>query len=242
MRLTVLGSGAACPPGGQNSSGYLLTDGGQSILLDSAANYHLRLAVQKGRDNNMPVDNIDRAIKRGTGEGSGSDSYIEVTYEGYAPGGAAVLVQALTDNKNRALAEVRKVFTHNGGTFGEPGCVGWIFDSKGVILGQAPEGTGEELALAAIDAGAEDVKDDGDSLEVYTAPEKLEGVREALEKQQASISSSEVQMVPKTTTPLDHKSAEQALRLLDRLEELDDVQKVYTNADFPDEVLTASAS
>ena len=208
---------------------------------DPATNFHLRLAVQKGRDKNMPLDNIDRAIKRGAGGGAGTESLTEVTYEGYAPGGAAVLVQAVTDNKNRALAEVRKVFTHNSGTVGDAGCVGWIFDTKGVITAQAPEGSGDDLALAAIDAGAEDVKVEDNSLEVYTSLENLEPVRQALEEQQAAISSSEVQMVPNTTTALDPKTAAQALRLLDHLDELDDVQKVYSNAEFPDEVLAEAA-
>ena len=206
---------------------------------DPAGNFRLRLAVQKARDSDMPLDNIDRAIKKATGEGAGQVTYHEMTYEGYAPGGAAIMVQALTDNKNRAASEVRRAFTHNNGTMGDPGCVGWIFHSKGVISATAPKGKADDLALAVIDAGAEDVKVDGDALEVYTPPEKLETVRQALEHEKAEIAASEVQMVPTTMTPLDAKHAEQALRLLEKLEELEDVQKVYTNADFPEEVLAA---
>ncbi len=208
---------------------------------DQTANFRLRMAVQKSRDNNMPLDNIDRAIKRGTGEAGSGVDLAEVTYEGYAPGGAAILVQAMTDNKNRALAEVRKVFNHNSGTLGEVGCVGWIFDPKGVISVQATEGESDDLALSAIDAGAEDVKMDGDSLEVFTSPEKMEEVRGVLEEQKATVLSSDVHLVPNTTMPLEGKSATLALRLLDLLDELDDVQKVYSNADFPDEVLAEAA-
>ena len=209
---------------------------------DPDMNFRLRLAIDTAKSLNMPKDNIDRAIKRGTGDAGSGVDLAEVTYEGYAPGGAAVLVQVMTDNKNRALAEVRKVFHHNSGTLGEGGCVGWIFDPKGVISVQATEGDGDDLALAAIDAGAEDVKMDGDSLEVFTSPERLEGVRQVLEEQKATVLSSDVHLVPNTTTPLEGKSAMQALRLLDLLDELDDVQKVYSNADFPDEVLAEAAS
>ena len=209
---------------------------------DPSANYSLRLAVQRARDDNMPLDNIERALKRGTGEGAGHDAFIQLSYEGYAPGGAAVYVQVLTDNKNRALSEVRRLFTHNGGSLGESGCVAWLFDLKGVISVQVSAEKADELALSAIDAGAEDVKVEGDTLEVYTAPELLEMVRHALEADGATIASSEVQMVAKTTAPQEPRTAQQTLRLLELLEELDDVQKVYTNADFPDEVLARLAS
>lgn len=209
---------------------------------DQTANFRLRMAVQKARDSSMPFENIERAIKRAVGEGTGADSFHEVTYEGYAPGGAAVLIQALTDNKNRTISEVRKVFNKANAALGEQGCVGWLFTAKGTILAEAPQGKADDLALAVIDAGAEDVKVDGSSLEVQCAPEKLEILRQALEAEKATIASAEIQMVPSTVVPLDPKPAEQTLRLLDHLEELDDVQKVYTNADFPDEVLANEAA
>lgn len=209
---------------------------------DQGGNFRLRLSVQKARDSNMPIDNIDRAIKRGTGEGIGADALVEVVYEGYAPGGAAILVHGMTDNKNRALAEVRKVFNTNEGTLGDVGCVGWIFEQKGVVTADVASADADELALIAIDAGAEDFKAEEGSLEVYTAAEAMETVREALETQGATISSSEVQMLPKTMTELDEKTAAQAIRLLDRLDELDDVQKVYSNADFPEEALGAATN
>lgn len=208
---------------------------------DPASNFRLRLAVQRAHDANMPHDNVDRAVKRGTGEGAAHDALMEVTYEGYTPGGAAVLIQVVTDNKNRTLSDLRKVLTQSNARLGDPGSVAWMFAAKGVVHAQAPNGAADDLALAAIDAGAEDVKTDGDALEVYASPEKLEAVRRALAERKAAIASSEVQMVPNTVTPLEAKAAEQALKLLDRLEELDDVQKVYTNAEFPDAMLAQAA-
>ena len=204
---------------------------------DPGGNFRLRLAIQKARDNNMPLDNIERALKKGIGEGVGAAEFVELAYEGYGPGGAAVYVQALSDNRNRTAADVRRVFARGGGNLGESGSVGWIFDFKGVILADIAENLGEDMALAAIDAGAEDVKTDATLLEVYTEPELLEPVRAVLEAGGASVTSAELQMVPKTPMTLEPSVATQTLRLLDSLEELDDVQKVYTNADFPEEVL-----
>ncbi len=197
-------------------------------------NFRLRLAVQKARDNDMPMDNIERAIKRSAGRAEGS-SLIETTYEGYSPGGAAILLEALTDNRNRTAAEVRNVFSRGNGSLGESGCVTWIFEPKGVITVAA--GDAEELALYVIDAGAEDVKVIDSSLEIHTRPEELEGLRRALEERDFAIVSAEVLMVPKSVVMLDEKAALQTLRLLDKLEELDEVQRVFTNADFPDEAL-----
>lgn len=202
---------------------------------DPEMNFRLRLAVQKARDNNMPVENIERSIKRATGD-SGAAQLVEATYEGYGPGGTAILLEALTDNKNRTTAEVRNVFDRGNGSLGESGCVTWIFESKGVITVSAGGDT-EELALNAIDAGAEDVKDDEGALEIQTSPEDLEKVRKALEEQGVEIASSELTMVPSNLVMLDEKAAIQALKLMDRLEEIDDVQRVFTNADFPDEAL-----
>ena len=203
---------------------------------DTQANFKLRLIMQKARDNNMPLENIDRAIKRASGGADGA-ALSEVTYEGYGPGGSAILAQALTDNKNRTLSEVRNILSRGGGNLGESGSVTWLFDSRGVIIADATKVDAEEVALFAIDAGAEDVKIEGTTLEVNTKPQDLEAVRKALELKKVPISSSELSMVPKTMVKLDEKSALQALKLLDKLEELDEVQHVYTNADFPDDVV-----
>ena len=200
------------------------------------ANFRLRLAIQKARDNNMPVDNIERAIKRGSGELEGA-SLVEMTIEGYGPGGAAILVQALTDNRNRTLQDVRNIFSRSGGSLGESGCVAWIFELKGLITVKTDDLDAEELALQAIDAGAEDVKVEDNDVEIYTKSEELEKVREALGQNNISIASAELAMVPKTTAELEEKAALQTLRLLDKLEELDEVQRVSSNADFSDSIL-----
>ena len=201
-------------------------------------NFRLRLAVQKARDSNMPMDNIQKSIKKGTGEIEGG-SLTELTLEGYGPNGIAILINALTDNRNRTIQDVRSVFTRHGGNMGESGCVAWVFDSKGVIVIKADNVDADELALTAIDAGAEDVKVENDYVEVYTVPEELEKVRETLEKNEVKIESSELMMVPKTLVELDEKAATQALRLLDKIEEIDDVQNVYSNVDIPDSVVEA---
>jgi YebC/PmpR family DNA-binding regulatory protein len=200
------------------------------------ANFRLRLAVQKARDNNMPLDNIERAIKKGSGQTEGA-SLVEMVFEGYGPGGTAVLAEALSDNRNRLLQEVRHIFSKHGGNLGESGCVAWLFDSRGVISVETGETDAEGLALQAIDAGADDVKVEKSYVEIYTAPEELEKVREALAQQNVTIASAELLMVPKTTVELDEKAALQALKLLDKLEELDDVQRVSSNADFSDALL-----
>jgi YebC/PmpR family DNA-binding regulatory protein len=212
---------------------------------DPAGNARLRLAIQRARDGNMPVDNIERAIKRGSGEGAGAVDMVEIVYEGYSAGGAAVYVQVMTDNRNRSVSDVRRVFTRNGGSLGESGSVAWLFESRGVIsaeAGEAGEADEDSLTMAAIDAEAEDVKTEGEGLEVYASAERLEAVRAALEEHGATIATAEMQMVPTTLVPLNTSSARQTLRLLDLMEELEDVQKVYTNADFPDEVLAEVAS
>ena len=199
---------------------------------DPAANFRLRLAVQRARDSNMPLDNIERAIKRAAGDGSG-EALEELTYEGYGPGGTAILVQALTDNRNRTASEIRSVFNKTGGNLGEAGCVAWVFDQSGLITLDPNGADPDELALAAIDAGASDVQVADGQIDVTTPPEALEAVKQALEAKAARVVSAELSMVPKNTVALDEKEAEQALRLLDRLDDLDDVQRVYTNADFP---------
>ena len=200
------------------------------------ANFRLRLAIQKARDNNMPLDNIERSIKRGSGDTEGA-ILTEMTLEGYGHGGTAILVKALTDNRNRTLQDVRTTFTRNGASLGESGCVAWLFDSKGLITLNTGSLDTEELALQAIDAGADDVKIESGSVEIYTRPEELERVRAALEQNNLPIGSAELSMVPKTVVELEEKAALQTLKLLDKLEELDEVQHVSSNANFPNSVL-----
>ena len=206
---------------------------------DPDMNFRLRIAIDQAKANNMPQDSIMRAVRRGAGEGGeGMADLAAVTYEGYGPSGGAILVQALTDNRNRTASEIRSAFNKGGGNLGDAGCVAWNFDSRGVItLEIDDDATAEELSLAAIDAEAEDVKFEDGILEVYTSPENLLSVKSALENEGATPASADVAMVPKTVVPLETKAAEQTLRLLDILEELDDVQKAYTNADFPAEAL-----
>jgi YebC/PmpR family DNA-binding regulatory protein len=203
---------------------------------DPEANPTLRTMFQKARDNSIPMDTIERAIKRGTGELEGV-TYEEVTYEGYAPGGVAVMVDVLTDNRNRAGADIRNIFTKNGGSMAEPGAVAWQFDRKGTIV--VPRSADEEeLMLTAIDAGAEDIVDDGDSWRVITPPTELHAVRTALEGEGIGVESSDLTMVPQTTIPLDTADrAKRVLRLIDALDEHDDVQAVHANFDIPDTIL-----
>ncbi len=203
---------------------------------DPHTNARLRLAVQKARDNNMPLDNIERAIKRASGSAEGA-ALMEFQLEAYGPGGSAILLQALTDNRNRTLSDVRSVLNRGGANMGESGCVSWLFDTRGVITVEARDVDPEDLALQAIDAGADYVKVEQSSVEVHTQPRDLEAVRKALEEQGVGILSAELLQVPKSLVSLDAGSATQALKLLEKLEELDDLQHVFTNADFPDEVL-----
>ncbi len=200
------------------------------------ANFRLRLAIQKARDSSMPLENIDRAIKRGSGELEGV-TMVEMVLEGYGSGGSAILVQALSDNRNRTLQDVRNIFSRAGGNLGESGCVAWLFDSKGLITVETNNLDAEELALRAIDAGAEDVTVENNYMEIYAKPEELEAVRGALEQEKIPIASAEVSMVPKTTLELEEKAALQTLKLLHKLEELDEVQHVSSNVNFSDSVL-----
>jgi len=200
------------------------------------ANFKLRLAIQKARDNNMPLENIDRAVKRGSGELEGA-SLTEMVLEGYGASGVAILVKALSDNRNRTLQDVRNIFSRHGGNLGESGCVAWLFDSKGVITIETDGLDAEELALNAIDTGAEDVKVESNYVEIYTKPEELETVRAALEQKKLPVASAELSMVPKTVVELDDEAALKTLKLLDKLEELDEVQYVSSNADFSDSIL-----
>lgn len=203
---------------------------------DPDANFRLRLAVQKARYANMPHDNIDRAIKKGAGELEGA-TLTEVTLEGYGPNGTAIMVKALSDNRNRTIQDVRNIFARHGGSLGESGCVAWLFDSKGVITVKAEGRDPDELALYAIDAGAEDVKTEDNTVEVYTSPQELEKVKATLEQKQVNIVSAELSMVPKSLVQVDEKAALTTLKLLSKLEELDEVLSVYSNADFPADVV-----
>jgi YebC/PmpR family DNA-binding regulatory protein len=201
------------------------------------SNLRLKLAVQKARESSMPADNIKRAIQRGTGEVEGI-IYDEVTYEGYAPGGVAVMISTFTDNRNRTVAEIRNVFTKCGGSLGETGCVGWMFEQKGVVTIPA-KGTDEEtVMMATLDAGADDIQTEDDIIEVTTKPEDLQAVREALTSAGIAFTEAEISMIPSNSVRVDStKVAGQILRLMDLLEDLDDVQNVYANFDIPDEIM-----
>jgi YebC/PmpR family DNA-binding regulatory protein len=204
---------------------------------DPAGNPRLRAAVLAARAENMPKDNIERGIKKGTGELEGV-SYEESLYEGYGPGGAAVLVESLSDNKNRSVAEIRHVFTKNGGNLGSSGCVAWMFKKKGYIAIDRKAVDEEKLMEKALEAGAEDVREDETTFEVIAAPEDFEAVKAAIDQLKVPYISVEVTMLPQNTTSLTGKEAEQMVRLMDMLEDCDDVQKVYTNADIPDELVS----
>ena len=201
---------------------------------DPNTNPRLRAAIQAAKTENMPKDNIERAIKKGTGDLEGV-SYDESIYEGYGPGGAAVLVDSLTDNKNRAVSEIRHIFTKNGGSLGENGCVAWMFSKKGYIVVEQAAVSEDTLMEAALEAGAEDVREDDGNYEVIAAPEDFEEVKAAIEKAGIPAVAAEVTMLPQSTTSLAEKEAEQMVRLMEMLEDCDDVQKVYTNADIPEE-------
>ncbi len=204
---------------------------------DTDANATLRTMVQKARDASVPIDTIERAIKRGTGELEGV-RYESVTYEGYAPNGVALLVETLTDNRNRTGSEIKNLFNRNGGNFAEPGAVAWQFARKGVIIVEKSAGSEDDLMLAALEAGAEDIADQGDSWQVTTAPTDLNAVRAAIDDAGIAVTSAELTMLPSQTVPLsEESSAKQVLRLVDALEDHDDVQAVYANFDIPDEVL-----
>ena len=203
---------------------------------DPAGNPRLRQAILAAKAENMPKENIERAIKKGTGELEGAN-YEEAPYEGYGPGGAAVLVETLTDNKNRTTADVRHVFSKHGGNLGEAGCVSWLFDKKGLIVFNKDDVEEETLMNVALDAGAEDIRETEKEFEVFVAPEEHERVREAVEDAQMPYTFAEVTMYPQNTVKLEGRDAERMLRLMEALEDADDVQKVYANFDIPDSVL-----
>jgi YebC/PmpR family DNA-binding regulatory protein len=203
---------------------------------DPAGNAALAHAVQKAKDARMPKENIERAIAKGAGADSDGQAIATVVYEGYGPGGVAILVEALTDNRNRTSAEIRRAFNSGGGSLGEPGSVAWTFDKKGQIVADAERYSEDDL-LAAIDAGAEDISLDGDVWEVVTAPADLSAVREALEGAGVELESAELVMRPKARTPVDEDQVGRLMRLIEALEEHDDVQAVHANFDVEAELL-----
>ena len=206
---------------------------------DPNGNPTLYDAIQKAKKTSVPNDNIDRAVKRGSGAEGGGVDYQTITYEGYAPGGVAVMVECLTDNRNRAASEVRTAMTRNGGSMADPGSVAYLFTRKGVVIVPRTGTTEDDVLAAVLEAGAEEVNDDGESFEVVSEPGDLVAVRTALQSAGIEYESAEAQFVPSVTVPLDTDGARRVFRLVEALEDLDDVQDVYANFDVSDEVLAA---
>ncbi len=203
---------------------------------DPDANPRMRTAIAAAKSENMPKNNIERAIKKGTGELEGVN-YEESTYEGYGPGGAAVFIESVTDNKNRAVADIRHIFSKNGGNLGENGCVAWMFDKKGYIAIEKKAVDEDSLMETAIEAGAEDVREDNGSFEIITEPDDFESVKTAIDKGAILYIDAEITMLPQSTTNLEGKQALQMVKLMEALDDCEDVQKVYTNADIPEEIV-----
>jgi YebC/PmpR family DNA-binding regulatory protein len=209
---------------------------------DPANNLALQNAIEKAKSYSMPKDNIDRAIAKGSGADADADSFETIVYEGYGPEGVAVIVEALTDNRNRTAADVRHLFAKNGGNLGATGAVAWQFERRGVVVVPADGVDEDDLLLVAADGGADDVAQDGDVFQVTSPPEELSAVREAIEAAGMTVESAELQLVPKTTVSVDDEAkARQVMRLIDELEDNDDVQDVYANFDIPERVLEAVA-
>jgi len=210
---------------------------------DPDGNLALQNAIEKARSYSMPKDNIDRAIAKGTGEGADGAAFETVVYEGYAADGVAVLVEALTDNRNRTAADVRHLFSKHGGNLGATGAVAWQFERRGIVLVQAAGVDEDELFLAVADAGADDVEQDGSVFQISSTPEQLQAVRQAVEEAGFTVESAELSMVPKVTVEIgDEPTAKKVVRLVEGLEDNDDVQDVYANFDIPESVLEAVAS
>jgi YebC/PmpR family DNA-binding regulatory protein len=210
---------------------------------DPDANLALQNAIEKARSYSMPKENIERAIAKGAGEGAGGQAFETVVYEGFAPGGVAIIAEALTDNRNRTASEVRHTFAKHGGNLGSGGSVAWMFERRGVVLVPTEGVDEDELMLAAADGGADDVSGDGSSFEVTTAPEALRAVREAIEEAGLPVESAELTLLPKTTVELTEESAACAVvKLVEELEDLEDVQEVFANFDIPEAILEAVAS
>ena len=205
---------------------------------DINANPRLRTAVLTARGNSMPNENIERAIKKGTGELEGV-TYEEIQYEGYGPGGAAIIAQVLTDNKNRTVSEIRRLFTKHGGNLAETGSVSWMFDKKGLIAIEKTQLAEDRLMDIVLEAGAEDVRDEDEIFEVVTAPESFAAVKERLDQEKIAVSSAQVTLLPKSTVDVDARHVEQILKLTEELEDHDDVQNVYANFDIPEAVMAS---
>jgi len=208
---------------------------------DPEANPRLRTAIATAKGQNMPNDTIDRAIKRGTGE-IGGDDFQELSYEGYGPGGSAVLVRALTDNKNRTVSDIRRIFTKHGGNLGENGCVAWMFDMRGRIAFEKDKVDEDKVFEIALEAGAEDVRTEDEELVVITPPETIEEVKSAIQEAGIAFESADVTMIPQNSVRIEGKDAEHMIRLMEDLEDSDDVQNVYSNFDVPEEVIESLAS
>ena len=205
---------------------------------DINSNFRLRLAVEKAKSFNVPSETIERAIKRGAGELEG-DSYEELVYEGYGPGGVAIMLQIMTDNRNRTAADVRHLFSKYGGNLGEAGCVAWMFEKKGVIKVPRQSADEDEVMMAALDAGGEDMESDEEAFTIYTAPENFEAVRAALLEAGFTVGEAEIRMFPKSTVPVEGADAKRLVQLLEALEDHDDVQDVQANFEISDEALAA---
>jgi len=205
---------------------------------DPTGNARLRSAIQAAKAENMPKDNIERAIKKGTGELEGT-SYEEVSYEAYGPGGVAVLIDCLTDNKNRTVADIKYILDRHGGNLGEPGCVSWIFEKKGLMVFDKDKADEEKLLEIGLEAGVEDVRQTGTQFEVLTDPADFEGIKKAFDAAGLTYNLAEIDMIPQNTVRLEGKKAEQMLNLVESLEDNDDISHVYANFDIPDEVFEA---
>ncbi len=208
---------------------------------DPDGNPRLRTAVLAAKNVNMPQENIKRAIQKGTGELPGQ-SYEDAAYEGYGPGGVAMIVEVVTDNKNRTVSEIRHLFTKHGGNLGETGCVSWMFHKKGLIVVEKSKADEDTLLSIALDAGADDMQESGNHFEIYTVPEAFEAVVEVLKKTHIEVASSEISMIPQTSVKLEGKGAQQMIKLMEILEDHDDVQKVFANFDIEESELEAAAS
>ncbi|MDO8886705.1 YebC/PmpR family DNA-binding transcriptional regulator [Candidatus Oleimmundimicrobium sp.] len=210
---------------------------------DISGNSSLALALQKAKDYNMPAANIERAIKKGTGDLGGAEAFEKIIYEGYGPAGVAVMVEAMTDNRNRTASDIRNIFSKHNGNLGTTGCVAWMFDRKGVILAGKDENIDEDTLLSiALEAGAEDLKNEDDHFEIITEPVDLNSVCDVLKDKGVKFSSATITMLPKDMVKLNKADAKKALKLMDVLEDHDDVQEVYSNFDIPDEVMDEIAA
>ena len=204
---------------------------------DPAGNFRLRVVIEKARSVNMPQENIKRAIQKGTGDAKDAAAFEEILYEGYGPAGVALLISVVTDNRNRTAADVRNILSRNGGSLGESGCVLWMFDKKGIFIFSSEKVKEDDIFMVATDAGADDVNSEDGNIEVTCAPQDFQSLRETLEKNGFIPEDSKISMLPKTTVSLDEDGARKVLKLIDLLEDYDDVQDVYSNFDISDEIM-----